>query len=150
MQLRVIRTTILIALGVLAAACVGPARSYAVYESRATHSADEAESAAQTVLAGIRDATRDDAFAPYVSVLMNDAERGASTALDAFSSIQPPDEPSDRLRAQLLPLLQRIENAVAAARIAARRGDTSALSGLQGTLTRLASRLSAFLERHEP
>jgi hypothetical protein len=146
----VLRRSVVAALGLLAVACVGPARSYAVYESRATQSADEAESAVQTALGGIRDAVRNDAFSAYVSVVMKDAEESSSTALGHFSSIQPPDAASDRLRSELLALLQAADGAISRARIAARRGDPSALERLQRPLSQLASRLSAFLERHEP
>jgi hypothetical protein len=144
------RLVVCLSLLVAATSCVGPARSFAVYESRAADSASEAVSAVETVRAGIHDALGNDAFSPYVSALMNDAEEAATTAQGHFAGIQPPDGASDRLREELLPLLQRSSTVVGRARIAARRGDVAELAALQNPLGQVSGDLSSFIERHQP
>jgi hypothetical protein len=133
----------------LCAACVGPARSYGVYESRAAQSADAARSAVQTARAGIEDAAQGDAFAAYVSALLSDAEDTASTAEGHFASIQPPDAASDQLRSDLLPMLQNATNEIEQARIAARRDDVRALVSLGQPLASVNDALASFLDQHQ-
>ena len=133
----------------LCAACVGPARSYGVYESRATESADAARSAVQTARAGIEDAAQGDAFAAYVSALLSDAEDTASTAEGHSASIQPPDAASDQLRSDLLPMLQNATNEIEQARIAARRDDVGALVSLDQPLASVNDALANFLDRYQ-
>ena len=133
----------------LCAACVGPARSYGVYESRAAQSADAARSAVQTARAGIEDAAQGDAFAAYVSALLSDAEDTASTAEGHFASIQPPDAASDQLRSDLLPMLQNATNEIEQARIAARRDDVRALVSLDQPLASVNDALASFLDQHQ-
>ncbi|MFN2543730.1 MAG: hypothetical protein ABR600_04040 [Actinomycetota bacterium] len=129
-------------------ACVGPARTFGVYESRASNSVEGALSAVDTTRLAIRDALAGDAQAAFVSITIQDAEETASTAEGHFASIQPPDERSDRLRRLVGDLLSRSDDLIARARIAARRQDTTTMSNLVGPLRRLSDRLDGFLGAH--
>ena len=70
---------------VLLTSCVGPARTFGVYESKAAQSAEGALSAVQTTRMAIRDALTRDAFAPYLSIAIQDAEDALAT-LDAIEA----------------------------------------------------------------
>ena len=129
--------------------CVGPAKNFPVFESRAANSAETALSAVETVRFAIRDAFRNDAFGPYLSVTMEDAEEDVSTAQGHFASIQPPDDASDRLRTQTEDLLTRASDAVEQARIAMRRGDLDTLGKLRHTLSAVSDDLDRFISEHE-
>jgi hypothetical protein len=136
---------------VLAAACtacvqpVGPARTADDYEHKAKDTAETVLSSVRTAALAVDVATRDRAFPPYVSVLLSNAEDDAGGAASKFASVQPPGAWSDRLRAELGDLLDEAEDALAAARIAARRVDDDALTAQAEPLDRIAGELDAFI-----
>jgi hypothetical protein len=140
--------------GVLAAvvlscsACVAPARSFDAYEGKAAAAAATAQSAVETALLTVEVADRDGLFAPNVSILVQEAEEEASSAEGAFSSMQPPDPASDRLRAELEALLGPAVDGLAQLRIAARRGNLEALDALARPLRDVADGLARFSEAH--
>ena len=81
----------IVALVILAAACVAPTRTEAAYQAKAADTAEAVVSAARTVLLIGRVAAADRSFGPSVAVTVADAETDAASARDAFASIQPPD-----------------------------------------------------------
>jgi hypothetical protein len=129
-------------------ACVGPATTFPVYESKAVVSVEQAVSSVQTVRVAISQSLDDRNFAPFLSETMNDAEEDVTTAEGHFSSIQPPDAPSIRLRNQATALLHRASDAVERARIAIRSDDVLTLQGLNRDLPRLVSALNRFAVTH--
>ena len=131
------------------ASCVGPARSFAVFETKAARSSDEALSSVQATKLAIHQELLGRSYATYLSVVIEDAEGGASTAESQFASIQPPDIASDRLRRQLAPLLARAVDVLESARIAVRRDDLDTLRALRSPLTELADQLDRFSQAHE-
>jgi hypothetical protein len=133
---------------VFLAACVGPARSFGAYEGKAGATANDMLSAVQTVRLAADTAARHRAFGPYLSVVINDAERDASAIQGAFDSIQPPDGSSDRLRRELDSLLAQAVSTIADLRIAVRRGELDRLAVIAEPLRSLAGRLDAFTETH--
>jgi hypothetical protein len=138
-------------LAVALAACVqpvGPARTYDSYEHKAKHTAEMALSAVQTGRLGAQSARRDDTFAPYLAVLVSDAENEASSAQTTFDSVQPPNDKSDKLRDDLDPLLTSAVDALSQARIAARRADFTKVSKQEPKLARSARELNRFVEAH--
>jgi flagellar basal body-associated protein FliL len=142
-----------LSLGILAcalggAACVGPARSFGVYEAKATNSVETAGSAVETARMAALQALRDRNFGPYLAVTAADAESDVSTAQGHFTSIQPPDAPSDRLRTITVDLLSRADRLVAQTRIALRRGDTAVLQRLVDRLAAASKDLDSFVEHH--
>ena len=136
-------------LGLLLAACVqpvGPARTFDSYRHKAKHTAETALSAVETGRLGAQTARRDDAFAPYLAVLVSNAEDEASNAQTTFDSVQPPNDASDKLRDRLDPLLTRAVDALSQARIAARRADFDELAAQGPPLSRSARELNRFVE----
>lgn len=132
----------------LAAACVGPAKNFDVYEAKAANSAENALGAVETTRFTIDLALANRAFGPYQSVTIEDAEEDVSTAQGHFDSIQPPDSRSDGLRALTGDLLSRAGDAVEDARIAMRRGDVPRLRQLKDELAHVSGDLEQFIEEH--
>lgn len=138
--------------GAVLAACVqpvGPARTFDSYQHKAKHTAETALSAVQTGRLGAQSARRDDAFAPYLAVLLSNVEDEASGAQTTFDSVQPPDDKSDKLRDQLDPLLTRALDRLSTARIAARRADFDGLAEQARPLARSARELNRFVEKQK-
>ena len=139
-------------LAFVAAGCiktVSPARTFDAYEHKAKDTAESVLSSVQTARLGARVGTDCDAFGPYVSVLLSNAEDSASHAHSTFDSVQPPDARSDRVRARLGRLLNRADDHLSQLRIAARRGELDALARVARPLTPLARDLEQFVARHE-
>jgi hypothetical protein len=128
---------------------ISPARTFDAYEHKAKHTAEAVLSAVQTARLGARVGTNGDAFGPYVSVVLSDAEEGAAHAHATFDSVQPPDAHADQLRRQLGTLLTKSDDHLSALRIAARRGELGRLSRLAVPLRALARKLDQFVSRHE-
>jgi hypothetical protein len=148
---RVGRLAVLSLIVVIVGGCIqpiSPARTFDAYEHKATGTAASVLSAVQTARIGARAATDGDAFGPYVSVLLSEAEQDASNAHSTFDSIQPPDRDSDRVRRQLGRLLDRADEQLSTLRIAARRGDLHELERLARPLAPVARRLDRFISRH--
>lgn len=127
-------------------ACVAPARTATDYEHKAVDTAEAVLSSVETgsLLARL---SPEQAFRPFVSVGLSDAEAGAASARAVFLSLQPPDARSDRVRAELSPLLDRSDDALSSARIAARRGDLDALTRSGDELSATAASLERFIAR---
>ena len=64
-------------------------------------------------------ATAGKAWKPYVDVVMSEQEDALAAAAAGFASIQPPTVEADDVRAELLALLRRAQDHVAAVRIGA-------------------------------
>ena len=143
---------VLLALVLVASACVQPvtpARTFDDYEHKAKDTAESALSSVQTARLAARVGARGDAFGPYVSVILSESETGAAHASSVFGGIQPPDEHADRLRSRLTRLLNRADGDLARLRIAARRGELDRLQRLAQPLGPLSRRLERFIARHE-
>jgi hypothetical protein len=132
----------------LLASCVAPARTTASYEGKAADTADAVVSASRTVLVAVSAARSDGLFAPTTAVTIADAESDASAARDAFTSIQPPDATSDRIRAQLLADVERAIDVIELVRIAARRADDVELPRIAAPLRAISGRLDRFASRY--
>src|SRR4029450_10112810 len=126
--------------------CVAPARSATAYEHKAVDPAEAVLSSVETgsLLARL---SPEQAFTPFVSVGLSDAEAGAGSARTVFPPLQPPDARSDGVRAELSPLLDRSDDALSRARIAARRGDLGALTRPADELSATATSLERFIAR---
>jgi hypothetical protein len=139
----------LVLLAILAAgSCVAPARSFDAYESKAVDSAESALSQARAAILTAELTHRGRLFAPLVSVQLQEAEVGAETAASTFASVQPPDTPSDALRGELLPLLERAATLIADLRIEARRDDLAEVARGSAPLEPVADRLERFVAEH--
>ena len=104
-----------------ASACVAPAQSFSAYESKAVDSAESATSDAGSAILAAGLAADGRLEVATTSLILQDAEIGATSTADTFASIQPPDGASDALRAELLPRLRSAADTIGLMRIAARR-----------------------------
>ena len=131
---------------VLLTACVGPARSFNSYRGKAGATAADMVSAVETGRVAVETAMRGRAFAPYLSVVLSEAEDDASAIQGTFDSIQPPDPRSDQLRSQLDDLMTPAVSSLSDLRIAARRGEFARLPSLAESLAKLSDQLNSFAE----
>ena len=128
--------------------CVGPVRSFDAYEGKAADTADSVASAVETAGLAVEISAEGRAFAPYLSVVLAEAERDTRGSLDIFASIQPPDPGSAQLRTQLVDLIQRAEAVLSDLRIAVRWGDLDRLPDIGRPLGPIGGELSDFSEAH--
>jgi hypothetical protein len=127
---------------------VGAARTYGKYEGKAVTTAESALSNVETVRLAARTATAGNAFGPYTTVVISDAEEGLSGVQGTFDSIQPPDDRADALAQDLDTLLSDALEHVREVRVAVRRGVLDELATVAEPLTDDASKLDAFKEQH--
>jgi hypothetical protein len=127
---------------------VGATRSYSKYESKARTTAKSALSNVETVRLAAQTATKGNAFGPYLSVLISDAEEAISGVQGTFDSIQPPNEEADKLQQDLDPLLSDALDHVRDVRVAVRRGELSDLDDQAQPLDDDAQKLGQFQEQH--
>jgi hypothetical protein len=145
------RLVLVVALCAALAGCVqtvSPARTFDDYEHKAKNTAESVLSSVQTARLAARVAGDGDAFGPFTSVVLSDAEDGASHAQEVFDSIQPPDAHSDKLRKELGKLIVKAADGLSTLRIAARRGELNRLPALAKPLGDLATKLDDFVTRH--
>jgi hypothetical protein len=143
------RAFVHLALVLVCVACVqpvGPARTFDSYRHKAKDTAETVLSSVETGRLGTRAAKDDDVFAPFLSVLLSEAEDEATNAQGTFESVQPPNERSDRLRDRLDALLTRATDALSEARIAARRADFDEVARQARPLARSSRELNRFVE----
>jgi hypothetical protein len=113
---------------------IGPARTTSTYEHKAVATAETALSSLATVLLVADVATAGKAWKPYVDVAMSEQEDALAAVEGGFASIQPPTSEADEVRTELLPLLRRTQDHVAAVRIEARRGHLDQLAAVSSPL----------------
>jgi hypothetical protein len=128
---------LLIPLLLVETGCVGPARSFTTYESKAAQAADTILSSVESARLAAELSASLRAPGPYVAVLASNAEEDADSARASFDSIQPPDRSSDELRARADATFARAISTISLMRIAARREDLSTLRRLRSSLQRI-------------
>jgi hypothetical protein len=148
----VVILTVLLLLGLLGWRMVphpvGAARTFDKYEGKAVTSAEGAESAVQTVLLVARTASAGNAFGPYTSRVVSDAEEGLSGLQGTFASIQSPDARAAELGETLDSILGGALEHVRDVRVAARRGELSRLRAIAQPLEADVHRLEQFQGQH--
>jgi hypothetical protein len=127
---------------------VGPARDYASYERKARTTAESARSAIATVRLLAESAADGKVFGTYASVTVSEQEDALLGTEGTFASIQPPDQRSDELRAELTGLLATAAEHVTAVRIEIRRGNLDDLDRFVPELLADEEALSTFLSEH--
>jgi len=130
------------------AACVGSATGENDYLKKAVSTTEHVRSSVRTVQLAVQAATEDDAFEPYLSRVISQAEDDASSALNGFESIQPPSDESDDVRDAVSQLSSDAIDVLATARIAIRRGDLEALKATAPDLVQKGDDLEQFGEEH--
>lgn len=135
------------ALLLLAAGCAGSSRSDEDYRLKAANTAEAAASAVSTARLAAQTAGRGNAGSSYLSVLLGEAEKDLAGAEQAFTSRQPPSKAADEVREEVAEALSEAGDALAAARIAARRGEAAELGRHTADLTKAKDHLERLRER---
>ena len=129
------RPRVLLALVFCAAVgCSLPATTSDAYRSKAVDAAEEVASQARTAILTAELARQDRLLATAVAVQLKEAESAASALVESFASVQPPDARADRLRARILPLLERASDAITRMRFETKRDHMAALLRLRSSL----------------
>jgi hypothetical protein len=121
--------------------CVGPARTATDYKLKARSSAKSALSAVETAQLAAKLVRENKTFATSVNVVLDSAERDASSVESTFSSIQPPHEDLDELRDNVDTTLTDAGDTISSMRIAARRHAWDNLLHAARNLPRIAREL---------
>jgi hypothetical protein len=139
---------VLLVLGACSPHPVGPARTYASFERKATTTAESALSAVETVRLAATAGAEGKATGPYLGQVVSDQEEALSGVQGTFASIQPPDARSDELRSTLDELMSTALEHVVDVRVAVRRGALAELDDVAAPLREDAEQLRAFVEEH--
>jgi hypothetical protein len=107
---------------VLLSGCVTPATGSDSYHDKAVTSVRAATSEVQTARLVLQLLSKHRIMSPYADETLTSSETALGSISDAFGSVQPPTG-DDALRDRVSTLLSDAEDAVAHARIAARRSD---------------------------
>jgi len=128
--------------------CVSPATDETSFADKAAMTAGAAASEVSTV--GLTTALLKAGRLQrnYGDVTISASEDALASVEQTFSAVQPPDEASDAVRADLEQLLSDATDAVAAARIATRRDDQPAMTRAIVALNTSAKQLEAAEERY--
>ena len=108
--------------------CVSPASDDASFSDKATTTAAAAASEVATVRLTTQLLLDGRLQQNYADVTISASEDALASIARTFSVVQPPDDAADQQRAQLERFLDEATDAVAAARIAGRRGDEAAMA----------------------
>jgi len=127
---------------------VGPARTFGKYEGKAVTTAESARSTVETVRLAAQTGSEHNAFGPYLSIVVSDAEEAISGVQGTFASIQPPGGPADDLYDELEAILSNASGHIRAVRLAVRRGDLVSLADVAEPLAEDSDRLTSFIEEH--
>jgi hypothetical protein len=139
----------LIVMMTLAAGCVGPARTSSDYRLKTRNSAKVALSAVETSRLAARLVREKRAFATYVSVVLDGAERDVTSVRSTYESIQPPSEGSVRLREKFDDVLSDAVSTISSMRIAARGREWNDLLTSARDLPHLSGELQKYAELPE-
>lgn len=140
------RLFVLLVLAMVVAGCVGPARSQGSYATHAAVSLTSMRSAAAAAVMVTEQAAEDRVTGEMLAVVARESEDHARHIDEAFGTRQPPDEASRRLRARVLPVLNRAGQTLAALRIAAFDGDVASASRHAATLEDVLAELDRIAE----
>ncbi|MCU1391694.1 MAG: hypothetical protein JWM34_122 [Ilumatobacteraceae bacterium] len=124
---------------------VGPARTFDDFERKSRTTAEVALSAVETVRLLAETADAGKAFGSYTTISIGEQEDTLSSAVGDFSSVQPPDQHADDLRAQLEQLLSDATDHLTAVRVAVRRGTLEGLADVAAPLAADSTALRTFL-----
>lgn len=140
------RLSATVALAGCLAGCVTPATGRDSYADKAVTSVRAATSEVATTELTIRQLQARRIFTPYADETITANESALGSINAAFTSVQPPAH-DDALRDDVSALLGDAEDAVAHARIAARRSNSAQLADAQTELRKVLAELSA-AEKH--
>src|SRR4051794_21885530 len=127
-------------------ACVSSSPNDADFAKKAQKTVDTVAAAVGTAQLGITALHDGDAFDPYLSVLLGEAEEDAGAARQSFDSVQPPGVDSDEVRDQVHEVTDEAIELLSEARIAIRREDYDAVLALDAPLAGVSERLKQLSE----
>jgi hypothetical protein len=131
-------TPLLLLVALLAPACVahpvGPARTTAAFERKATSTLAGALSTTRTASLAADAGADGKAPGTYTCTVLSEAEDSLGGVRGTFASIQPPDRTSDERRTQVLDAVGRAFADAGRARIACRRGNGRELRAIVAAL----------------
>src|SRR3954468_1132202 len=127
---------------VLLGGCVTPATGSDSYRDKAVTSVRAASSEVATSRLTVQLLRVHRIMRPYADETITASETALGSISTAFGSVQPPPE-DDRVRSAVADVLSAAEDAVAAARIAARRSDPVGLAKATHDLRTVADDLTA-------
>ena len=139
----------LLVLALLLTGCVSPSRTDRDYELKAGNSAKAVASSVATALLGARAAADHKAGAPYLTVLLVNAEKDALAVQSTFDSVQPPSSTADGIKDQVDELLTAATSGLSEMRTLVRRGELAALPGLAQRLRPTLDDLQTFADRYQ-
>jgi hypothetical protein len=140
------RTAAALAAALALTGCVGPSRTDRDYGEKVEGTAKAVASAAQTALVGVNTVAKGNAYAPYLSILLRDAEDEATSAQATLDVVQPPSRDADAMHDEVAEVVTGVVEVLRALRIEVRRGHLSRLAEIAEPLTGLAERLDAIAE----
>ncbi len=133
-----------LALAGLFPACISPSRTITDYERKAANSAEAMISAAESALLTAELASSDKAPGRYVSLRMSESEDAAEWIISSFSAVQPPSADADKLRDDLLTVMEEASTIITRLRIQSYRGQSQELAGTAKPLGELSRELEEF------
>jgi hypothetical protein len=120
------RALLAVAAALTASACATPGGDPSLYRDEAVSTLDAAHSSVETVRITLTTRLRDRTFGRAADDTISTAETSLTSTAGTFEGLQPPHG-ADVVRARSTQLLSDAEDAVAAARIAVRRDDRTAM-----------------------
>ena len=127
---------------------MGSARDATDYTKKAVATTEQVRSSVRTVQLAIDAADGSKAFPQYLARVISQSEDDASSALNGFESIQPPDEDADQLRDEVKEVSSDAIDVIATARIAIRRNDIDGLTALRSDVQQAGDQLEQFGQEH--
>jgi hypothetical protein len=131
----------------LLSGCVSPAFDHGAFHQNAAGAIESGLSETLTARLAVGALLEHKVTGAFADVVITDSEGALGPIQASFGNVDPPTRPDDKLRDDVLSLLGDAENALARARIAARRGDESGLREAQGALQKVGDRLEQAKEQ---
>jgi hypothetical protein len=128
---------------VVLAGCVAPPRDDSAFRGDAQSALESATSDTRTAGLALRHWLAGDLTKPYADVVVTDAEGALGPVADVFAGLDPPTPDADKLREQVLELLDDAQSATEDGRIALRRSDEAGVRSAVAELDRIGTSLES-------
>lgn len=126
--------------------CVTPALDHGAYLENARGALQSAVSETATAALAVRARLDDRSTNPYADTVVTAAEQALGPIEASFGGVDPPTRVDDRLRDSTLDHLGAAADALAAARVAVRRDDPTAMGAAADELDAVTEQLNGALE----
>jgi hypothetical protein len=139
--------TAVLSAALLTGGCVVPAWNDAAYRDDALKAAQSASGETETARITVRGWLDGRVQDPYADVVVTDAESAMDPIQASFGGVDPPSPSANQLRDTITQALGDAQDAVAAARIALRRGDRAKVAKAASDLEKVGTRLQRLTEQ---